>query len=178
VHNVQDAGVLQHQMQQISPPSFTKKNTQQPGPAARRNTLTAKQLATWNSTEIFFVKPLQEACLCSLMARHACCAGPHACSTKIDAYIFFACLSWRVSFETKTVQAIPIIHSSCGHFRICANPDFRSPAKPGAKETFQPGHVARFYEVGTAIKSQCALLSGKSPFKIDSTACCFEMLRM
>jgi len=29
---------------------------------------------------------------------------------------------------------------------ICANPDFRSPAKPGAKETFQPGHVARFYE--------------------------------
>lgn len=29
---------------------------------------------------------------------------------------------------------------------LCANPDFRSPAKPGAKETFQPGHVARLYE--------------------------------
>ena len=29
---------------------------------------------------------------------------------------------------------------------LCANPDFLSPAKPGMKETFQPGHVARFFQ--------------------------------
>jgi len=29
---------------------------------------------------------------------------------------------------------------------ICANPDFISPPKPGAAETFQPGHLARHFE--------------------------------
>lgn len=46
-------------------------------------------------------------------------------------------LPYRVFFERGVAKGVPL---------ICANPDFISPAKPGSKETFQPGHVARFYE--------------------------------
>eukprot|EP00933_Yihiella_yeosuensis_P080971 TRINITY_DN9449_c0_g1_i2.p1 TRINITY_DN9449_c0_g1~~TRINITY_DN9449_c0_g1_i2.p1 ORF type:complete len:307 (-),score=62.31 TRINITY_DN9449_c0_g1_i2:685-1605(-) len=40
-------------------------------------------------------------------------------------------------FKTAIQRGLPM---------ICANPDFISPAKPGGKETHQPGHLARFYE--------------------------------